>query len=208
MPQKKNPDFAEVIRSKAAFAQGQLQSLLGIQKGALSGYNRDTQLTKYLIMDLVRECEDAPSILSEVYRTLEVDKDSMQKHCQTGFMNAVDLADLLCRDCGLAFRESHNIIARAVKLSSDQGFITKEALRKAFEENGHDSSKLPENISAFQNPSTLIEARNHTGSPAPKQVQKQIKILKEELDQLNQSMNQTRLRAEKGWLRCLNETSA
>ena len=54
MPQKKNPDFAEVIRSKAAFVQGQLQSLLGIQKGALSGYNRDTQWTKYLIMDVVR----------------------------------------------------------------------------------------------------------------------------------------------------------
>jgi len=208
MPQKKNPDFAEVIRSKAAFAQGQRQSLLGIQKGALSGYNRDTQLTKYLIMDVVRECEDAPGILSEVYRTLEVDADAMKKHCQTGFMNAVDLADLLCRECGLAFREAHNIIARAVKLSSDTGFISLESLKQAFLESGHDSGRLPENIAEFQDPSTLIQARNHTGSPAPEQVQGQIKTMKEELEQLALPMNHASQRAEKAWLRCRNEIPA
>ena len=48
-------------------------------------------------MDVVREYEDAPGILREVYRTLEVDIDAMRRHCQSGFMNAVDLADLLCR---------------------------------------------------------------------------------------------------------------
>ena len=67
MPQKKNPDFAEVIKSKASLAHGFLSSLLGIQKGSLSGYNRDTQVTKYLIMDLIRECEAAPVILQGVF---------------------------------------------------------------------------------------------------------------------------------------------
>ena len=204
MPQKKNPDFAEVIRSKAAFVQGQLQSLLGIQKGALSGYNRDTQWTKYLIMDVVRECEDAPGILREVYRTLEVDMDAMRRHCQSGFMNAVDLADLLCRENGLAFREAHNIIARAVKLSSESGSISADSLKKAFQESGRDPQELPENIEAYQNPTTLIEARKHTGSPSPEQVRSQIGALHEELESISKPMIEISSRAENAWQRCRN----
>jgi argininosuccinate lyase len=123
-------------------------------------------------------------------------------------MNAVDLADLLCRECGLAFREAHNIIARAVKLSSDTGFISLESLKQAFLESGHDSGRLPENIAEFQDPSTLIQARNHTGSPAPEQVQGQIKTMKEELEQLALPMNHASQRAEKAWLRCRNEIPA
>ena len=58
MPQKKNPDFAEVIRSKTSYSHGVLQSkLLGISKGTMSGYNRDSQQSKYLVMDLFAEIE-------------------------------------------------------------------------------------------------------------------------------------------------------
>ena len=68
MPQKKNPDF--VIKSKASLAHGMLSGLLSIQKGAMSGYNRDTQTSKYLIMDLIRECESAPVLLQGVLESL------------------------------------------------------------------------------------------------------------------------------------------
>ncbi|GIT62498.1 MAG: hypothetical protein Ct9H300mP21_00440 [Pseudomonadota bacterium] len=97
MPQKKNPDFAEVIKSKAALAHGFLSSLLGIQKGGLSGYNRDTQATKYLLMDLVRECEVAPIILQGVFESLTINTEKMRELCETDFMNSVDIADHLAR---------------------------------------------------------------------------------------------------------------
>ena len=155
-------------------------------------------------MDVVRECEDAPGILREVYRTLEVDMDAMRRHCQSGFMNAVDLADLLCRENGLAFREAHNIIARAVKLSSESGSISADSLKKAFQESGRDPQELPENIEAYQNPSTLIEARKHTGSPSPEQVHNQIGALREELESISKPMIEISSRAENAWQRCRN----
>ncbi len=204
MPQKKNPDFAEVIRSKAAICHGQLQSLLGVQKGALSGYNRDSQLTKYVIMDVVRECEPVAGILYEVFRTLEVKTESMRKHCETGFMNAVDLADLLTRECGLPFRESHNILSRAVKFSAPSKFITEEALREAFENSGYDAGSLPKNLKKFQDPAYLVSCRQHSGSPAPEQVRIQVDELREGLEQSAQPLNQVRRRIDRAYLRCRN----
>ena len=95
MPQKKNPDFAEIIKSKASLAHGMLSGLLSIQKGAMSGYNRDTQTSKYLIMDLIRECESAPLILQGVLESLTVNHKKMKELSETDFMNAADIACLL-----------------------------------------------------------------------------------------------------------------
>ena len=110
MPQKKNPDFAEVIRSKTSYSHGVLQSLLGISKGTMSGYNRDSQQSKYLAMDLFAEIESIPKILSGVIETSQAQKKVMSSKSQENYANAADLADYLAADYGLAFRDSYNLV--------------------------------------------------------------------------------------------------
>ncbi|MBC8259609.1 MAG: argininosuccinate lyase [SAR324 cluster bacterium] len=183
MPQKKNPDFAEVIKSKAALANGFLTSLLSIQKGGLSGYNRDTQATKYLIMDLVRECEAAPIILQGVFESLSINTKKMKEQCETGFMNSVDIADHLARTLNLAFRDCYHLLARAVKLSAPQTKITTAALQKALAESGH-PTEIAEDLTELHDPQKILNLRQHQGSPSPKQTHLQIEELSSELDTL------------------------
>jgi argininosuccinate lyase len=184
MPQKKNPDFAEVIKSKASLAHGFLSSLLGIQKGSLSGYNRDTQVTKYLIMDLIRECEAAPVILRGVFESLTINTEKMKKQCETGFMNAVDIADHLARTLELPFRECYHLLSRAVKLSEPETKITSAALQKTLAEFGH-QTEIAEELEQFHDPRKLIGQRQHLGSPSPEQTSLQIAELSGELKSLS-----------------------
>jgi len=184
MPQKKNPDFAEVIKSKAALAHGLLASLLGIQKGGLSGYNRDTQATKYLIMDLVRECESAPIILQGVFKSLIINTDRMSKLCETGFMNSVDIADHLARTQSLAFRECYHLLASAVKLSAPETKITTTALKKALVNAGH-PIEIAVDLAELHDPQKILKLRQHQGSPSPEQTCLQIEELSKELDLLS-----------------------
>ena len=181
MPQKKNPDFAEVIKSKATLTHGFLSSLLGIQKGGLSGYNRDTQATKYLIMDLIRECEPAPLILRGVFESLTVNTERMKEQCKKNFLNSVDIADQLTQSLGLPFRECYHLISRAVKLSEPKTNITSNALYKTLQEFGI-KKEISIDLKKLNDPKKLIKQRQHLGSPSPKQTSIQIEEL---LYQLN-----------------------
>ena len=183
MPQKKNPDFAEVIKSKAALAHGFLSSLLGIQKGGLSGYNRDTQATKYLLMDLVRECEAAPIILQGVFESLTINTEKMRELCETDFINSVDIADHLARTLNLSFRECYHLLARAVKLSLPETKITTAALKKALAESDH-PTEIAEDLAELHDPQKILKLRQHQGSPSPEQTSLQIEELSAELNSL------------------------
>ncbi len=184
MPQKKNPDFAEIIKSKASLAHGMLSGLLSIQKGAMSGYNRDTQTSKYLIMDLIRECESAPLILQGVLETLTVNHKKMKELSETDFMNATDIADHLARKLNLPFRECYHLTAKSVKLSAPELKITNEALRKTLEEIGQ-PAEIADEMNNMQEPLKLIEQKIHHGSPSPKQTRLQVKEFTNQLDSLS-----------------------
>ena len=184
MPQKKNPDFAEVIKSKASLAHGMLSGLLSIQKGAMSGYNRDTQTSKYLIMDLIRECESAPLILQGVLESLTVNHKKMKELSETDFMNATDIADHLARKLNLPFRECYHLTAKSVKLSAPELKITNEALRKTLEEIGQ-PAEIADDMNNMQEPLKLIEQRLHHGSPSPEQTRLQVKEFTNQLNSLS-----------------------
>ena len=173
MPQKKNPDFAEIIKSKASMSQGFLSSLLSIQKGGLSGYNRDTQVSKYLIMDLIRECESVPFILQGVFESLTVNTKQMKKKCETDFMYSVDIADHLSRILDLPFRECYNILALAVKYSKPKNRITVDALEKSLKESGQ-PTEIVGNLIKLQDPQNILKKRQHEGSPSAQQTLIQI----------------------------------
>lgn len=164
MPQKRNPDFAEVTRAKAVIVQNMLASLFGIAKGALSGYNRDTQWTKYLIMDVFDEARDAPGVFSGVVRTLSVDAERAERSARADFVNAVDLADVLAQETGLPFRKAYGIVSQAVKLDEAKGSISPETVAKLAKDAGVTADlKIAE-------PAVLVARKCHTGGPAPQAV--------------------------------------
>lgn len=204
MPQKKNPDFAEVIKSKASLAHGYLMSLLGIQKGGLSGYNRDTQATKYLILDLIRECEEAPELLTGVFQTLQVQPEQMRAQCEVGFMNAVDLADWLARELGLPFRECYNVLAKAVRLSEPETRITYSALQQALQESGRPELVPQADFERLQDPVRLLAERQHLGSPAPEQVRAQAQAMRQQLQGFQESTSVQKQRISTARERCRN----
>jgi len=120
MPQKKNPDSLEVIKGKAGFAQGQLVSLLSIGKGNFIGYNRDTQWTKYIIMDLCRECIFAPVVLSGVLQTMTVHADVMESWCHKGYIGATTVMEQIIQEQHIPMREAKVMVESMVKEGSDK----------------------------------------------------------------------------------------
>ena len=174
MPQKRNPDFAEIIRSKAAVSHGYLITLLGILKGSMSGYNRDAQQTKYVIMDLFREIRFAPSIIAEVCSSMRFERENMAEHCRTGFMNSADVADWMAQQFNLPFRECYNILSLAVKYSEASGQLTKEALNQAITENKLDIKVSQKEVDFLNNPLSLLDSKGHTGGPAQSSITKMI----------------------------------
>lgn len=202
MPQKQNPDFAEVIRGKAAQIHGSLMSLLGVQKGAMSGYNRDTQVTKYLIMDLFRECIDAPVVLAEVIKSMTFKRDVMLTLCEKGFMNSADVADWLARKFSLSFRDCYDMLSLSVKYSEDAGKLTHEAIEKAIKETGLKIQISKEDVDRLNTPSHMLNEKKHTGAPSPASVKKMIKSQSQKLKQLSDQFAEADKKIQKAKERC------
>jgi len=174
MPQKRNPAPLEVTRAKTAIAHGIMQAIFEIAKASLSGYNRDSQYTKYLIFDLISECELAPVVIREVVKTMQVNKDVMRKLATVGFLNAVDVADYLTREFKIPFRQSYHIVADAVKLSDEEGEITLSALKEALKSDGIEVSINDTDFRQLSVPEMNVRLKDHIGGPAPQSVLKTI----------------------------------
>ncbi len=172
MPQKRNPDFAEAIKGKAEVVMGYASALMSIDGPNLSGYNKDSQWSKYLITDAIRETSETAVILSEVFNGLKVHGDVMEKATHTGFLNAVDIADHLARTRHLPFRKTYGIISDAVGLANQHYFVL-EDMNKILEKHGIESFTEKE-FASLQNPSTCVSNRNHVGSPRPSQVKRHL----------------------------------
>ena len=113
MPQKKNPDMAELIRGKTGRVYGDLFSLLTIMKGLPLAYNKDMREDKPPLFDAGDTLKDCLSIFTEVIKTMEVKTARMEQAAKDGFMNATDAADYLVKK-GLPFRDCHEIIGKMV----------------------------------------------------------------------------------------------
>jgi argininosuccinate lyase len=171
MPQKRNPDVLEVTRAKAALAHGALASLLGLGKAGLSGYNRDLQHGKSVIMDLVDECRSGPAVLTEVLPRLQVDRGSMEAFARKGFLNAVDVAECLARELSLPFRRAYHVVAEAVKSTQSLGELSLESVNSALAAAGAAGVLDRDRFEALMDPLTNASARKVIGGPAPEQVE-------------------------------------
>ncbi|MDH5560346.1 MAG: argininosuccinate lyase [Deltaproteobacteria bacterium] len=204
MPQKRNLDFAELIRSKSAQSHGILVSLLGIQKGSMSGYNRDSQQTKYLIMDLFREVNQTPLILSGIIQTMQFNRKKMKSHCSVGFIESADIADWLANKYALPFRDTYNILSGAVNLSDKKGKLDYKSLMNGIKEAGFKLEFSEKELKSYIQPSNLIRFKTHIGGPSPKSVQKMITLQSNKLKQFQTKLEKFQERISNARKTCFN----
>ncbi len=120
MPQKKNPDVAELTRGKTGRVYGSLMALLTIMKGLPLAYNRDMQEDKEQVFDAADTVSRSLAIFAEMLSEMEVHPERMRRAAEDGFITATDLADYLVRK-GMPFRKAHEVVGRAVLLATDRG---------------------------------------------------------------------------------------
>jgi len=176
MPQKRNPDPLEVIKAKAALTQGLLNSLLSIGKANFLGYNRDTQWTKYLIMDLIDESFPAPGLMSEIIASLRVNEKEMAALCQKRFIMAPDLLERIVQGWGVPFRQAKVAVEKAVKYSEAEGLeqVSASALKRALQEEGLKLELDARAVQTAQEARTIVSRRKAIGGTSPQALQKNI----------------------------------
>ena len=168
MPQKKNPDVAELTRGKTGRVYGDLISLLVIMKGLPLTYNKDMQEVQEAMFDCIETIKAVLPPFTGMIRTMTIRKDNMEAAALGGFTNATDLADYLVKK-GLPFRETHAISGKLVHYCIENGIslldVSLEKLKEfspAFEEDVYDAISLK----------TCVEGRKLIGGPAPDTVKK------------------------------------
>ncbi len=119
MPQKKNPDIAELVRGKTGRVYGDLMSLLTTMKGIPLAYNKDMQEDKEAAFDAMDTVKACLSLFTDMLKTLKFNKDQMARSAMNGFTNATDAADYLVMK-GMAFRDAHSVIGRLVLFCIDK----------------------------------------------------------------------------------------
>ena len=168
MPQKKNPDVAELTRGKTGRVYGDLISLLVIMKGLPLTYNKDMQEVQEAMFDCIETIKAVLPPFTGMIKTMTIRKDNMEAAALGGFTNATDLADYLVKK-GLPFRETHAISGKLVHYCIENGIslldVSLDKLKEfspAFEEDVYDAISLK----------TCVEGRSLIGGPAPETVKK------------------------------------
>jgi argininosuccinate lyase len=190
MPQKRNPCSLEVIKAKASFAIGMVVSLLSVGKALFMGYNRDTQWTKYWVMDLVEETKPTLSVMADVIRLLRVNEAQMFEQAQEGFAGATALMEWMVRQWSLPLRKAKMIMERAVKYSDreGEGRVSYSSLKKALTEMKIDLPITEQDVEAVQRPESILSQNQSVGMPSEKGVRENIASLRK------------RVKANRGWL--------
>jgi argininosuccinate lyase len=190
MPQKRNPCSLEVIKAKTSFAHGVVVSLLSVGKALFMGYNRDTQWTKYWIMDLVDESKPALSVMTDILRLLQVNKTQMSKQAEEEFLGATALMEGLVRHGSLPMRKAKMVMEKAVKYSEKEGRgkVSYRSFEKALAEMKVNVSITARDVEAMQRPERILAQALSIGAPSEKRVKENIASL------------QKRAQANKNWL--------
>lgn len=175
MPQKKNPDVAELARGKTGRVYGSLMALLTIMKGLPLAYNRDMQEDKEPLFDAADTVAETISIYIEMLKTIRVNKDRMRKAAEDGFITATDLADYLVKK-GMPFRQAHEIVGRAVLKATQLGC---GLLDLPLEEYKKLSDLIEEDVYDAISLEASVGRRSSHGGTAPVNLKKRLKWLKQ-----------------------------
>jgi argininosuccinate lyase len=173
MPQKKNPDFAELIRGKTGRVYGDMVALFTMMKGLPLSYDRDMQEDKSSFFDAYDTVISGVRIFTQMVKTATWNKKNMAAACQGGYLNATDVADYLVRK-GLPFRTAHGVSAGLVRLAIEKNCALEEL---DFAEYQKASPLFNKDIYELITPQKCVEIRKLTGGPSPQAVEIQLEAL-------------------------------
>ncbi len=178
MPQKKNPDIAELVRGKTGRVYGALMSLLTTMKGLPLAYNKDMQEDKELTFDAIDTTKGCIKLFTGMIQTMKINKPAMAKSALNGFTNATDAADYLVKH-GVPFRDAHGIIGQLVlygiennKALDDLTLEEYKMISPVFEEDIYEAISLE----------TCVNTRNTIGAPGVEAMKNVLALEKEYLD--------------------------
>ena len=177
MPQKKNPDIAELVRGKTGRVYGALVSILTTMKGIPLAYNKDMQEDKELTFDAIDTVKGCLALFEGMIRTMKFNKEVMEKSATMGFTNATDAADYLVGR-GVPFRDAHSIIGKLVLYCIDKNCSIDDM---SIEELKGISPVFEEDIYEAISLKTCVEKRLTVGAPGPDAMRKVIEVQKEYL---------------------------
>ncbi len=175
MPQKKNPDMAELIRGKTGRVYGDLMSLLTICKGLPLAYNKDLQEDKEPVFDAADTVKASLKIFTEMLLTMKVREENMRSAAKYGYMNATDAADYLVSK-GIPFRDCHEIIGKIVLHCINKGIAIEEMSMEEFKSF---SDKFDEDIYDKISIESCIRAKKSKGSTSFESVKEQLQQIAE-----------------------------
>ncbi|MEY8352934.1 argininosuccinate lyase [Lachnospiraceae bacterium 54-53] len=178
MPQKKNPDIAELIRGKTGRVYGALVSMLTAMKGIPLAYNKDMQEDKELTFDAIDTVKGCLALFTGMISSMVFRTDVMESSAKNGFTNATDAADYLVNQ-GVPFRDAHGIVGQLVLFCIEKGIALDDmsleeykAISPVFEEDIYEAISLK----------TCVEKRMTVGAPGQEAIKKVIEIYKRKLD--------------------------
>lgn len=172
MPQKKNPDIAELIRGKTGRVYGALTSLLTTMKGLPLAYNKDMQEDKELTFDAIDTVKGCLALFNGMIKTMHVNKETMAASSKNGFTNATDAADYLVKH-GVPFRDAHGIIGQLVLICIDKGIALDDL---PLEEYKKISPVFEDDVYEAISMKTCVSLRQTIGAPGHEAMQKVIDI--------------------------------
>ena len=172
MPQKKNPDIAELVRGKTGRVYGALTSLLTTMKGIPLAYNKDMQEDKELVFDAIDTTKGCLALFTGMLKTMKFNNARMEESAKHGFTNATDAADYLVNH-GVPFRDAHGIVGQLVlyciehkKALDDMTMEEFKAISPVFEEDIYDAISME----------TCVNKRNTIGAPGPEAMKRVIAL--------------------------------
>jgi argininosuccinate lyase len=210
MPQKKNPVVTELARAKAGRVLGNLSGALAVMKALPQSYNLDLQDLTPLLWNSVDETRDSAGVMARLIGAIEPKRETMRKRAEGGFAAATELADMLVRKVGLAFRDAHAIVGRMVARASKEGRgpgeLNIEDLRVTSKEVLDKEIRLTlEELREALDLDKCITARVLPGGPAPKAVKEQLKFLKRDVKYRTKLLRARRRAIAKAEMKLLKE---
>lgn len=206
MPQKKNPDSAEVARAKCAHIVGLLTAAFTLCKGLPFSYNRDLQELNNLLWESSELTLSTLKIVERIIATVKVDRRRMKLLVEQSYATTTELVDTIVRECGIPFRTAHTVV----------GMVVKEALKKGVEPSkinlkminrcskrvlGRTLTLSEESVRNALNPSTFIARRKVEGGPAPEALAKALADKEEWLDDIRAYIKEKNLRLQRAYKR-------